>query len=30
LGVEWHDRETFESSFVYPPDAAPYDIRSVA
>jgi len=19
-GVEWHDRETFESSFVYPPD----------
>jgi len=22
-GVEWHDREAFESSFVYPPDAAP-------
>lgn len=25
-GVEWHDRETFESSFVYPPDGGTYDI----
>jgi hypothetical protein len=25
-GVEWHDRETFESSFVYPPDDGTYDI----
>lgn len=25
-GVEWHDRETFESSFVYPPDRGTYDI----
>jgi hypothetical protein len=25
-GVEWHDRETFESSFVYPPDDGAYDI----
>src|SRR5580704_15680879 len=25
-GVEWHDRETFESSFVYPPDCGTYDI----
>jgi hypothetical protein len=25
-GVEWHDRETFESSFIYPPDGGTYDI----
>jgi hypothetical protein len=25
-GVEWHDRETFESSFVYPPEDGTYDI----
>ena len=25
-GVEWHDRETFESSFTYPPDGGTYDI----
>ena len=25
-GVEWHNRETFESSFVYPPDGGTYDI----
>jgi hypothetical protein len=25
-GVEWHDRDTFESSFVYPPDGGTYDI----
>ncbi len=25
-GVEWHDRTTFESSFVYPPDGGTYDI----
>jgi hypothetical protein len=25
-GVEWHDRETFESRFVYPPDRGTYDI----
>src|SRR5260370_42385127 len=25
-GVEWHDRESFESSFVYPPDGGTYDI----
>ncbi|MDB5404410.1 MAG: hypothetical protein JWQ55_6428, partial [Rhodopila sp.] len=25
-GVEWHDRETFESSFVYPPDGGTSDI----
>ena len=25
-GVEWHDRKTFESSFVYPPDKGTYPI----
>ncbi len=25
-GVEWHDRKTFESSFVYPPDKGVYEI----
>lgn len=25
-GVEWHDRETFESSFIYPPHRGTYDI----
>ena len=25
-GVEWHDRTTFESTFVYPPDRGTYDI----
>ena len=25
-GVEWHDRETFDSSFVYPPGGGTYDI----
>src|SRR5271170_2375624 len=25
-GVEWHDRETFDSSFVYPPNGGTYDI----
>src|SRR3984893_12734803 len=25
-GVEWHDRETFERSFVYKPDGGTYDI----
>jgi len=25
-GVEWHDRKTFESTFVYPPDKAAYEI----
>jgi hypothetical protein len=25
-GVEWHDRTTFESSFVYPPDKGTYEI----
>ncbi|SFV16785.1 FAD dependent oxidoreductase [Methylobacterium sp. 174MFSha1.1] len=25
-GVEWHDRKTFESSFVYPPERGTYDI----
>jgi hypothetical protein len=25
-GVEWHDRATFESSFIYPPDRGTYDI----
>jgi len=25
-GVEWHDRATFESSFIYPPDGGTYDI----
>ena len=25
-GVEWHDRKTFESSFVYPPDKGTYEI----
>ena len=25
-GVEWHDRETFESTFVYPPDKGTYPI----
>jgi FAD dependent oxidoreductase len=25
-GVQWHDRETFDSSFVYPPDGGTYDI----
>lgn len=25
-GVEWHDRDSFESSFVYPPDGGTYDI----
>jgi hypothetical protein len=25
-GVEWHDRTTFESSFLYPPDRGTYDI----
>ena len=25
-GVEWHDRKTFESSFVYPPDMGCYEI----
>ena len=25
-GVEWHDRTTFESSFVYPPGRGSYDI----
>jgi hypothetical protein len=25
-GVEWHDRKTFESTFVYPPDRAAYEI----
>ena len=25
-GVEWHDRATFESSFVYPPDKGCYEI----
>jgi 2-polyprenyl-6-methoxyphenol hydroxylase-like FAD-dependent oxidoreductase len=25
-GVEWHDRKTFESSFIYPPDKGCYEI----
>jgi hypothetical protein len=25
-GVEWHDRKTFESTFVYPPDNGTYEI----
>ena len=25
-GVEWHDRRTFESTFVYPPDMGVYEI----
>jgi hypothetical protein len=25
-GVEWHDRKTFESSFVYPPDKGTYEV----
>jgi hypothetical protein len=25
-GVEWHDRKTFESTFVYPPDKGAYEI----
>jgi hypothetical protein len=25
-GVEWHDRKTFESTFVYPPDKGTYEI----
>jgi hypothetical protein len=25
-GVEWHDRKTFESSFIYPPQRGTYDI----
>jgi hypothetical protein len=25
-GVEWHDRTTLESSFIYPPDKSTYDI----
>jgi hypothetical protein len=25
-GVEWHDRKTFESTFVYPPDKGAYQI----
>jgi FAD dependent oxidoreductase len=25
-GVEWHDRTTFESTFVYPPDKSVYEI----
>ena len=25
-GVEWHDRKTFESTFVYPPDKGCYEI----
>ena len=25
-GVEWHDRTSFESSFIYPPDKGTYDI----
>ena len=25
-GVEWHDRTTFESTFVYPPDKTAYEI----
>ena len=25
-GVEWHDRTTFESTFVYPPDNSAYEI----
>jgi len=25
-GVEWHDRATFESTFVYPPDKGAYEI----
>ena len=25
-GVEWHDRATFESSFIYPPDKGTFDI----
>lgn len=25
-GAEWHDRETFESSFIYPPDGGAYEI----
>lgn len=25
-GVEWHDRTTFESTFVYPPDKGTYEI----
>lgn len=25
-GVEWHDRRTFESTFVYPPDKGAYEI----
>ncbi|HEY6980012.1 FAD-dependent oxidoreductase [Reyranella sp.] len=25
-GVEWHDRATFESTFVYPPDKSAYEI----
>ena len=25
-GVEWHDRKTFESTFVYPPDKGTYPI----
>ena len=25
-GVEWHDRETYESSFIYPPDRGAYGI----
>ena len=27
-GVEWHDRKTFESTFVYPPDKGTYRSRS--
>jgi hypothetical protein len=25
-GIEWHDRKTFESTFVYPPDKGTYEI----
>jgi hypothetical protein len=25
-GVEWHDRATFESTFIYPPDKSAYEI----
>ncbi len=25
-GVEWHDRKTFQSTFVYPPDKGTYEI----
>ena len=25
-GVEWHDRKTFESTFIYPPDKGVYEI----